>query len=112
MSVDDNQDGSSAKSTELDNQPASVSESTTTDQNTAAPVITSSSGMTSDSAHSHVSATQAQVAQSALPSQGEFQVQTDVSGGGQHLDQGHANYRSNHPVDSHRYIIIVMKSLL
>ena len=86
-----------------DSQPvASVSE-ITTDQSTATPVTTSSSTDTT-SASAHGAETSAigahQVAQPAVPSQGEFPLQTAVSGPSQPLpSQGHSNH---HPVDSQR----------
>ena len=73
--MDDNQDGSSTKSAEHDsNQLASVSE-ITIDQSTAAPVTTSSNDKTGSAHSAEVSVTQAQ----AVPSQGKFPYQTDVS---------------------------------
>ena len=102
--MDDSQDSVSAKSTEQSSQPvASVSE-ITTDQSTATPVTMSSwTDTTSASAHgAEASVTlthQDQIAQPAIPSQGEFPLQTAVSGPQLLLSQGRSNH---HPVDSQR----------
>ena len=95
--VEGNEDSSNTESTDRHgSQPAAaLASETTTDQSTAAPIITSSNDQTSASAHSATGA-QIHVAQSAVPSssQGEFPQQNDISSA--------QPYLNHHPVDSHR----------